>query len=163
MRFSKCSLFFLTFIIFFSFEVYADIQVVSIPRIDAKERIRGIELEISQLQMKLKNIDNNSANQEPIIEINAAIDGLNREFSKFKKLILRDPESALSFQSLKNELEFLKKDNQQIRMDMSNYLGLSKWFIGSLVTLSVAIIGLLGVVMFREVKLSKTKKKPRKK
>lgn len=156
MRFFKYSIVFLTFTLFFSFKAYADLEVVSIPRNDVKERIMGVEFELRKLQKKLHTIDNNSANQGGK---NNAISGLTKELDKLKKLILKDPESALSFQSLKNELEYLKKDNQQIRKDMSNYLGLSKWFIGSLLTLSVAIIGLLGGVMFREVKLSKTMKK----
>jgi len=65
------------------------------------------------------------------------------EVAALKNLILQDPEATLTLPLLKKDINQLNDSYISMRNDMNNMVGLSKWFIGSLITITVGLIGLV--------------------
>jgi len=81
--------------------------------------------------------------------VNKDFQSLKQEIKELKKLIVSNPETSLSLSKISQEIEFLKKSNERIYSDFSNYSNIGMWLIGILITISLSLFGLVIAVMIK--------------
>ncbi len=69
------------------------------------------------------------------------IQAIKDELKGIKKSIYDNPEKALTLPLINKELELLKETNIRIRSEVNRVYDLSKWFIGTLIAMTVGLLG----------------------
>ena len=63
------------------------------------------------------------------------------ELKGIKKTIYDDPEKALAIPLINKDLESLKEANITVRNEINRVYDLNKWFIGTLIAMTIGLLG----------------------
>ena len=134
----------LTWVIFTSFllvQCNAYAGLIRIPKEETETKIQNIESEFEQFSKNIQEgYKNNSGS---ITEINKEMLELKNKLKGLRQFILDSPEAAIQINLIQKDIKSLQEENKLIRQEISNFSGMGKWFIGTLITISLAMFGLL--------------------
>lgn len=98
-------------------------------------KIVGIQKKIVNLEVFVKNMDSASNSK-----INKEVTDLKESLESLRQFMLNSPEAAVAITLIKKDIEYLKKENNLLRQETSNFSGMGQWFIGLLITIGIAAI-----------------------
>ncbi len=117
----------------------------------SRKNFDELEYRMMLLETKVDSISSSleDTNDIEIMILSKDVDSIRSELVSLKNLILQDPEATLTLPLLKKDIDQLRDSHSSIRKNIDNMVGLSKWFIGSLITISVGLMGLVVTVILK--------------
>jgi 5-bromo-4-chloroindolyl phosphate hydrolysis protein len=140
-----------------SFPTFTADQLAQVNDISTvKTDVAQIRNEVQEIQQNIRDLakDPNSLTALELKTLNTNITDAQTKLANVEKILMDTPERALELPLLRRDMDNLKATYQSelasTRQSVDRVYDQNKWFLGVMVTMLLAVIGLLGTTVFKK-------------